>query len=143
MKSQVVLADLETNEPWFYPLFLLWLSTGMRNAEIRGLTWDCIRWEEGEVLVCKSLRRMAIPQVISSWATTKTGRACGALDRSGAAGVETAQGEMELLGIYDPYGLVFVTPTSHTNIYDHLAGRVEAVAGALWIEAPPSLRPTP
>ena len=32
--------------------------------------------------------------------------------------------EMEQLGIDDPYGLVFVTPTSHTNIYDHLVGRV-------------------
>jgi len=48
---QAVLSDLESNEPWYYPLFLLWLSTGLRNAEIRGLTWDCIRWEEGEVLV--------------------------------------------------------------------------------------------
>ena len=35
---QAVLSDQETNEPWYYPLFLLWLSTGMRNAEIRGLT---------------------------------------------------------------------------------------------------------
>ena len=25
---QAVLADLETNEPWYYPLFLLWLSRG-------------------------------------------------------------------------------------------------------------------
>jgi integrase len=31
--------------------------------------------------------------------------------------------EMEQLGIFDPYGLVFVTPISHTNIYDHLVGR--------------------
>ena len=54
---QAVLADLESNESWYYPLFLLWLSTGLRNAEIRGLTSDCIRWEDGEVLVCKSLRR--------------------------------------------------------------------------------------
>ena len=36
---QAVLADLERNESWYYPLFLLWLSTGMRNAEIRGSTW--------------------------------------------------------------------------------------------------------
>ena len=34
------------------------------------------------------------------------------------------QWKMEHLGVYDPYGLVFVTPTSHTNIYDHLVGRV-------------------
>jgi integrase len=34
------------------------------------------------------------------------------------------QQQMDQLGIHDPYGLVFVTPTSHTNIYDHLVGRV-------------------
>ena len=54
---QAVLADLESNEPWYYPLFLLWLSTGMRNGEIRGLTWDCLRWVDGEMLISKSLRR--------------------------------------------------------------------------------------
>ena len=32
--------------------------------------------------------------------------------------------EMGQLGIYDPYGLVFVAPSSYTNIYDHLVGRV-------------------
>ena len=32
--------------------------------------------------------------------------------------------QMEQLAIYDPYGLVFVAPTSHMNIYDHLVGRV-------------------
>ena len=40
---QAVLSDLESNEPWYYRLFLLPLSTGMRNSEIRGLTWDCLR----------------------------------------------------------------------------------------------------
>ncbi|GIS13572.1 MAG: hypothetical protein CM15mP116_01550 [Synechococcus sp.] len=30
---------------------------------------------------------------------------------------------MKQLGIYDPYGLVFVAPISHSNIYDHLVGR--------------------
>ena len=54
---QAVLADLVSKEPWYYPLFLLWLSTGLRIGEIRGLTWDCIGWEAGELLVCKSLRR--------------------------------------------------------------------------------------
>ena len=43
----MVLRDMKEQEQWFYPLFLLWMSTGLRNAEIRGLTWDCIRWSEG------------------------------------------------------------------------------------------------
>jgi integrase len=34
------------------------------------------------------------------------------------------QQQMEQLGIYEPYGLVFVAHSSHTNVYDHLLGRV-------------------
>ena len=32
--------------------------------------------------------------------------------------------QMEQLGVYEAYGLVFVTPTSYGNVYDHLVGRV-------------------
>ena len=122
---QAVLSDLETNEPWYYPLFLLWLSTGMRNAEIRGLTWDCIRWEEGEVLVCKSLRRDGYCSGHHSWATTKTGRErVVPLTAQVLEVLRRHKQQMEQLANYDPYGLVFVAPTSYSNIYDHLVGRV-------------------
>jgi integrase len=122
---QAVLSDLQTNEPWFYPLFLLWLSTGLRNAEIRGLTWDCIRWDEGEVLVMKSLRRDGYSSGKVEWAPTKTGKErVVPLTPLVLEVLREHQQTMEQLGIYDPYGLVFVTPTSHTNIYDHLVGRV-------------------
>ena len=45
-------------------------------AECRhqALTWDCIRWEDGEVLVCKSLRRDGYSSGHHIWAYTKTGR---------------------------------------------------------------------
>ena len=120
-----VLADLQTTEPWYYPLFLVWLSTGLRNAEIRGLTWDCIRWEEGEVLVMKSLRRDGYSSGKVEWAPTKTGKErVVPLTTQVLETLMRHQQQMEQLGIYDPYGLVFVTPTSHTNIYDHLVGRV-------------------
>ena len=120
---QSVLADLETNEPWYNPLFLLWLSTGLRNAEIRGLTWDCIRWEEGEVLVMESLRRDGYSSGKVEWAPTKTGKErVVPLTRQVLDVLRQHQWEMEHLGVYDPYGLVFVTPTSHSNIYDHLVG---------------------
>jgi len=69
-----VLADLQSNESWYCPLILLWQSTGLRNAEIRRLTWDCIRWEEGEVLVCKSLWRDGYCSGQHSWVSTKTGK---------------------------------------------------------------------
>lgn len=121
---QAVLADLKSNEPWYYALFLLWLSTGMRNAEIRGLSWDCIRWEEGEVLVCKSLRRDGFSGQ-HSWAPTKTGKErVVPLTPQVLETLKKHQQAMEQLGIYDAYGLVFVTPTSHSNIYDHLVARV-------------------
>jgi integrase len=121
---QAVLSDLQTNEPWYYPLFLLWLSTGLRNAEIRGLTWDCIRWEECEVLVMKSLRRDGFSGH-HSWAPTKTSKErVVPLTPQVLKTLKEHQQTMEQLGIHDPYGLVFVAPTSYGNVYDHLLGRV-------------------
>ncbi len=121
---QAVLLDLQQNDAWYYPLFLLWLSTGMRNGEIRGLTWDCIEWEAGEVLVCKSLRRDGFSGD-HTWAPTKTGRErVVPLTKQVLETLRKHQDQMKGLGIYDPYGLVFVAPTSHGNVYDHLLGRV-------------------
>lgn len=53
-------------------MFLPWLSIGLRNTELRGRTLDCIRWNEGEVLVCKSLRRDGYSSGKVMWAPTKT-----------------------------------------------------------------------
>ena len=39
---QKVLAYLKEKEFWFYPVFALWLSRGLRNAELIGLTWDAV-----------------------------------------------------------------------------------------------------
>ncbi|WP_255441155.1 site-specific integrase [Synechococcus sp. HK01-R] len=122
---QAVLADLQSNESWYYPLFLLWLSTGMRNGEIRGLTWDCIRWEEGELLVCKSLRRDGYCSGQHSWATTKTGKErVVPLTPLVLETLKKHQQKMGRLGVYEPYGLVFVAHSNHSNVYDHLLGRV-------------------
>jgi len=110
---------------WYYLLFLRWLSTGLRNAEIRGLAWDCIRWEDGEFLVCKSLRRDGYCSGQHSWATTKTGRErVVPLTAQLLEVLRRHKEQIEQLGIYGPYGLVFVTPTCYSNIYDHLVGRV-------------------
>jgi integrase len=122
---QLVLADLMVKESWYFPLFLLWLSTGMRNGEIRGLTWDCIRWEQGELLVMKSLRRDGYSSGKVEWAPTKTGKErVVPLTNEVLETLGQHQWEMEHLGVYDPYGLVFVTPNSRSNVYDHLLGRV-------------------
>ena len=65
---QRVLAYLKEKESWFYPVFALWLSTGLRNAELIGLTWDAVRLAEGELLITKSLRRDGV-----NWAYTYKG----------------------------------------------------------------------
>ncbi len=121
---KTILADLKENDQWFYPLFSVWLSTGLRNGEIRGLTWDCVRWEEGELLISKSLRTDGFNGMNVTWASTKTGR-----DRIVPMSAPVKQilqhhkTSMEALGIYDQHGLVFVTPRSHRSIYDDLIGR--------------------
>lgn len=117
--------DLEENEGWFYPLFLLWPSTGFRNGEIRGLTWDCIQWESGELLVTKSLRRDGYSTAEHTWAPTKTGKErVVPLTEDVLEMLRGHQKAMEAEGVFDAYGLVFVTPASHGNVYDRLLGRV-------------------
>jgi integrase len=122
---QAVLSDLKVEEEWFYPLFLLWMSTGMRNAEVRGLTWDCIHWDEGEILIYKTLRRDGYSSRNHIWGTTKTGKQrVVPLTSLLATTLKEHQHQMQQLGLYDPYGLVFLTPSTHSNVYDHLLARV-------------------
>ena len=122
---QAVLADLKTNEAWFYPLFCLWISTGLRNGEIRGLTWDCIRWEAAEILICKALKRDGYSSRQHIWGTTKTGKErVVPLTPEVAATLKQHKQQMMQLGLYDPTGLVFLTPNTFSNVYDHLLARV-------------------
>ena len=121
---KTILADLKENDEWFYPLFSVWLSTGLRNGEIRGLTWDCVRWDEGELLISKSLRNDGFNAMNVTWASTKTGQE-RIVPMSPLAKEILLQHKaaMEQLGIYQPQGLVFVTPRNHRSIYDDLIGR--------------------
>ena len=121
----------------------MWLSKGMRNAEIRGLTWDCIRWEEGEVMVCKSLRRDGYSSGHHSWATTKTVRErVVPLTHQVLEVLRQYKEQMEQLGIHDPYGLVSVSPANQ-HLRPFGGSCVAPKPAALWIEAPLPLRPTP
>jgi integrase len=119
-----VLSDLRENDKWFYPLFTVWLGTGLRNAEIRGLTWDCVRWQEGELLIAKSLRSDGFNTMQVTWAPTKTGRQ--RIVPMSAEVMKTLishRESMEKEGLYETQGLVFVTPKTHRPIYDDLIGR--------------------
>jgi len=122
---QAVLADLQSNDAWFYPLFFLWLSTGLRNGELRALTWDCIRWQEGELLIHKSLRVDGLHTHRFIPSTTKTGvERIVPLNPSVLEVLKDHQEHQRSLNLYDPDGLVFLTPISHQNVYDSLLGKV-------------------
>ena len=122
---QAVLSDLKIKENWFYPLFCLWMSTGLRNGEVRGLTWDCIHWDDGEILIYKTLKRDGYSSRQHSWATTKTGKErVVPLTPLVTSTLRDHQNQMMQLGLYDPNGLVFLTPNTHSNVYDHLLARV-------------------
>jgi integrase len=88
------------------------------------LTWDCVRWEEGELLISKSLRTDGFNGMNVIWASTKTGP-----DRIIPMSAPVKQilqqhkASMEALGIYEPHGLVFVTPRTRRSIYNDLIDR--------------------
>ena len=119
-----VLGDLKENDEWFYPLFAVWLGTGLRNAEIRGLTWDCVRWEEGELLIAKSLRSDGFNAMEVTWAPTKTGRErIVPMSPEVMETLRLHKKAMEQQGLHEQQGLVFLTPRTHRSIYDDLIGR--------------------
>ena len=116
---QKVLDDLRINEQWFYPCFAVWLGTGLRNAELIGLTWDCVRLEEGELLITKTLRRDGVYTHKRQWAGTKTGKARVVPLREDLVELlERHRDAMAALGLNTRTGLVFVTPQTHGHLYD-------------------------
>ena len=116
-----VLHDLKTNDQWFYPIFAFWLGTGLRNSELIGITWDCIRWEEQELLVMKSLKRIRTNTTARQWAPTKTGKQrVVPLSDAVLEVLMEHQMAMQQQHLYRSDGLVFLTPRSHDFLYDNL-----------------------
>ena len=122
---QRVLEDLRINEEWFYACFAVWLGTGLRNAELIGLTWDCVRLEEGELLITKTLRRDGVATHRRTWGGTKTGKSrVVPLREDLVALLQEHKNTMESLGLDTRTGLVFVTPNTHGHLYDSGLERV-------------------
>ena len=120
-----VLDDIRTHEQWFYPVFALWLGTGLRNAELIGLTWDCVRLEEGELLITKTLRRDGVATHRREWSGTKTGKSRVVPLREDLVEVlRNHRQQMVSLDLDTSRGLVFVTPKSHGHLYDSGLERV-------------------
>ena len=122
---QRVLRDLEEREGWFYPVFAVWLGTGLRNAELIGLTWECVRLEEGELLISKTLRRDGVATHRRRWGGTKTGRSrVVPLREDLVVLLQRHQEQMGEFGLDTDRGLVFVTPRTHQHLYDSGLERV-------------------
>lgn len=116
---QKVLEDIRTNEGWFYACFAVWLGAGLGNAELIGLTWDCVRFEEGELLITKTLRRDGVATDRRTWGGTKTGKSRVVPLRDDLASLlQEHQEQMEALGLNTNTGLVFVTPRTYGHLYD-------------------------
>ena len=122
---QMVLQDLKLNEDWYYPMFAVWLGTGLRNAELIGLTWDCVRLEDGELLITKTLRRDGVATHKRYWGGTKTGRSRVVPLREDLVELlKEHKVQMAGLGLDTKTGLVFVTPRTHGHLYDSGLERV-------------------
>ena len=114
-----ILTDLKQNEEWFYPCFALWLGTGLRNAELIGLTWDCVRLEEGELLISKSLRRDGVATHQRRWGSTKTGKSrVVPINQELVLLLRGHQEQMRALELNIRTGLVFLTPRTRRHLYD-------------------------
>ncbi len=120
-----VLADLKQNEAWYFSCFALWLGTGLRNAELIGLTWDCVRLEEGELLISKSLRRDGVATHKRRWGSTKTGKSrVVPINQELVLLLRVHQERMSELKLNTKTGLVFLTPRTHQHLYDSGLERV-------------------
>ena len=116
---QQILSDIRINEAWFYPCFFLWISTGLRNSELIGLTWDAVRLEDAELLISKTLKRDGAANHKRSWGPTKTGKSrVVPLNASVVEELKRHRSAMKELGLDTRDGLVFVTPRTHQHLYD-------------------------
>lgn len=122
---QKVLKDLQEHEEWFYVCFALWLSTGLRNSELIGLTWDAVHLQDGELVISKTLRRDGNSNHRRVWSGTKTGQSrVVPLTERVVMHLEHHKVTMRALDLDVEQGLVFVTPRSQGNLYDGLLERV-------------------
>ena len=120
-----VLEDMRIHEDWYYPAFAVWLGTGLRNSELIGLTWDCVRWEEGELMITKTLKRDGTATHRRTWGSTKTGKSrVVPLSEDLVNLLRKHRLHLESLGLDTQRGLVFVTPRSYGHLYDSGLGFV-------------------
>jgi len=126
-KSEVniILTHLREHESWYFPMFATWISTGMRNGELIGLTWDCIDFEDQRIKVVKTLRRIDRVATRREWSGTKNGKhRYIPMSKMVVQVLLEHQEAMQQQGLFDPQGLVFLTKRTKSNLYDLLLERV-------------------
>ena len=112
-------------EEWSFPVFATWFSTGMRNSELIGLTWDCIEFEEGRIKVVKTLKRMEGVATRRQWSSTKNGKhRFIPMSKMLMQVLTSHQCKMIEEDLFHPQGLVFLTRRTKSNLYDLLLERV-------------------
>ena len=122
---QTILDHLMEFEEWYFPVFATWFSTGMRNSELIGLTWDCIEFEEGRIKVVKTLKRMEGVATRRRWSGTKTGKhRYIPMSKMLMQVLTSHQCKMIEEELFYPQGLVFLTRRTKSNLYDLLLERV-------------------
>ena len=126
-KSEVniILTHMGERESWYFPIFATWISTGMRNGELIGLTWDCIDFEDQRIKVVKTLRRIDQVATRREWAGTKNGKhRYIPMSKTVVQVLLEHREAMQQQGLFDPQGLVFLTKRTKSNLYDLLLERV-------------------
>jgi len=120
-----IMDQLKTNDEWYYPIFYLWTSTGLRNSELIGLTWSAVDLDAGELKITKTLRRWMDSNTKREWSNTKNRK--HRIVPINAAVVEVLKQHQEIMkhhNLYHPDGVVFLTKKSHQYLYDLLLERV-------------------
>lgn len=56
-QSQKLLITAQANQDKYFPLYYLAIATGMRQAELLGLKWSDLDWEQGSLRVQRQLTR--------------------------------------------------------------------------------------
>jgi len=126
-KSEVdiILRHLIEHDEWYHPVFATWFSTGLRNSELIGLTWDCVEFENNRIKIVKTLKRIEGVATRRSWSTTKNKKHRYVPMSKMLLSVLTGhQAKMIELDLFHPQGLVFLTRRTKSNLYDLLLERV-------------------
>jgi len=120
-----ILTYLKINDEWYYPIFYTWMSAGLRNSELIGLTWDAVDLDAGELKVTKTLRRWMDSSTKREWSDTKNRKhRIVPLTDGVVEMLKKHQKQMKELNLYQPSGVIFLTKKSNNYLYDLLLERV-------------------